>query len=52
MGRGKLAREKLSRENNSTTVFITSPVQSADSKLCVYITVIKIKTKRLREKKH
>lgn len=43
-------RKNLMREhNNRTTVFITSSVEPFDSKLCVYITVIKIKAKELRK---
>lgn len=42
---------KAGRENNSTIVSITSPVKSFDLKLCAYIIVIKIRTKRLRERK-
>lgn len=45
MGRKKLVRERNSR----TIVFITSPVEPFDSKSCTYITVIKIKAKRLRK---
>lgn len=42
---------KTGRGNNSTIVPITSPVKSFDFKLCACITVINIKTKRLRERK-
>lgn len=42
---------KTGRGNNSTIVSITSPIKSFDFKLCAYIIVIKIKTKRLRERK-
>lgn len=41
--------KKIGRDNSSTIVFISSPVEPFDSKLCAYITVIKIKTKRLRK---
>lgn len=41
--------KKIGRDNSSTIVFISSPVEAFDSKLCAYITVIKIKTKRLRK---
>lgn len=39
----------MREHNNRTTVFITSSVEPFDSKLCVYITVIKIKAKELRK---
>lgn len=42
---------KTGIENNSTIVSITSPVKSFDFKLCAYVIVIKIKTKRLKERK-
>ena len=45
MDRKKLVREHTGR----TIVFITSPVEPFDSKLCAYITVIKVKAKRLRK---
>lgn len=41
--------KKIGRDNSSTIVFISSPVEPFDSKLCTYVTVIKIKTKRLRK---